>query len=272
MNLYTLLIIAIAGVFLTAYYTTRMMKYIFTPRNTHTTTYKHYKSALDPHENHISKLLLLPIILLATATLFLGIFSYIPEYCATSILKTIFKGVVIEEGIEELPENQLLTGIKLLVTCAGVVLALKVHELRVLSYLSLSNIASIISQRLKQLYAKGSQALIHIVILSRNSTLHILTSIQTTLISTIMVMHRVVKILTQVMSLTVAILTTKIVTKCERAFDKLTVSEGVIVKAKAVLKFLEYLRMDLQHSLLIMIVILLPVLAILIVVAILTII
>jgi NADH-quinone oxidoreductase subunit L len=272
MNLYTLLIIAIAGVFLTAYYTTRMMKYIFTPRNIHTTTYKHCKSALEPHENHISKLLLLPIILLATATLFLGIFSYIPEYCATSILKTIFKGVLIEEGIEELPENQLLTGIKLLVVCAGVVLALKVRELRVLSYLSLSNIASIISQRLKQLYAKGSQALIHIIILSRNFTLHISTFIQTTLISTIMVIHRIAKILTQVMSLTVAILTTKMVTKCEKAFDKLTVSEGVIVKARAMLRFLEYLRMDLQHSLLIMIVILLLVLAILIVVAILTII
>ena len=268
MNLYTLLIIAIAGAFLTAYYTTRMIKYVFTPRNTHTTTYKHYKSALDPHENRISKLLL-PITLLATATLFLGIFSYIPEYCATSILKTIFKGVLIEEGIEELPENLLLTGIKLLAACAGVVLALKVRELKVLS---LSNIASIISQRLKQLYAKGSQTLIHIIILSRNFTLHISTFIQTTLISTIMVMHRVVKILTQVMSLTVAIFTTKMVIKCERVFDKLTVSERVIVKARAMLRFLEYLRMDLQHSLLIMIVILLLVLAILIVVAILTII
>jgi hypothetical protein len=87
-----------------------------------------------------------------------------------------------------------------------------------------------------------------------------------------MVIHRIAKILTQVMSLTVAILTTKMVTKCEKAFDKLTVSEGVIVKARAMLRFLEYLRMDLQHSLLIMIVILLLVLAILIVVAIFTII
>jgi hypothetical protein len=130
-----------------------------------------------------------------------------------------------------------------------VVLALKVRELKVLSYLSLSNIASIISQRLKQLYTKGSQTLIHIITLSRNFTLHISTFMQTTLMST-----------------------TRFVIKCERAFDRLTVSEGVIVKARAMLKFLEYLRMDLQQSLLIMIVILLLVLAILIVVAILTII
>jgi len=135
-ELYIPLSIIIITTFLTAFYATRMITFIFLSHE------KQHKLC-DVHM--MSKLLIYPIIPLIITMVYLGVIGYWFKHTLIDIL------TITEEEVEYIFTNPLITWSTIPATVLGVVLALIRYEFRVLYLVSPTNIANLISHTINYL-------------------------------------------------------------------------------------------------------------------------
>ena len=129
-ELYIPLSVIITTTFLTAFYVTRMIVFIFL---SHKIPYK-------LHDTHgMSKLMLYPVISLVITMVYLGIIGHQFKHSLIDIL------TIAGEEIEYISTNPLITLLTISLTILGVILALIRYELKFIYLISPTNIANLIS-------------------------------------------------------------------------------------------------------------------------------